>query len=470
MIRIRSWKSAALAAAVVCAMLAGVIEFWRGPDGDPSLVATVERGDLTATLVAGGTLRPVRSRTYRSPVIGRELEILALAAEGTHVDAGALLVRLDTTDLERDRDRVRQELGQAQLDLQVAEGEWDEARAEIQSVTDGEGALTVEEARARLQSTVKKRDRLREEYNQLEPLLARGFMTREELARTAEQLEQAEEDAILAKRRASVVTDLAHPREQRRAAAQLAQKQAQLGHARTRVQDANTRLRLVSELLEACTIRSVGPGLVVYEELLAANPRRKVRVGDRVLASQGLVTIPEVTRMLVEASVSEADVHRVKPGQPAVVRVEAFPDLRLAGAVSRVGTLASSSVARPFEEKRFDLVIELDPSTADLRPEMTARADVVLGTRPDVLLVPVTAVFERAGTFVTYVVGARGLESRVVQLGASNDRMVEVVAGLSEHDRVSLVEPAAGSDTVAAPPTPASPVRSPTAEHASPPR
>ena len=109
--------------------------------------------------------------------------------------------------------------------------------------------------------------------------------------------------------------------------------------------------------------------------------------------------------MLVEASVGEAEVHRVQPGQPATVRVEAFPDLRLTGKVSRVGTLASASATRPFDDKRFDLIIELDPTTTELRPEMTARADIVVGTRKDVLLVPVTAVFEHQGSFVAYVVG-----------------------------------------------------------------
>ncbi len=114
---------------------------------------------------------------------------------------------------------------------------------------------------------------------------------------------------------------------------------------------------------------------------------------------------------------------------------------RLTGHVSRVGALASSSAFRPFDDKRFDLIVELDPTTADLRPEMTVRADVVVGTRENVLLVPVTAVFQRQGRFVVYVVGRTGIEARAVDLGESNDEVVEVAAGLQEMERVSLVEP-----------------------------
>jgi multidrug efflux pump subunit AcrA (membrane-fusion protein) len=160
--------------------------------------------------------------------------------------------------------------------------------------------------------------------------------------------------------------------------------------------------------------------------------------------------------MVVEASVGEAEVHRVSLGQTAVVRVEAYPDLRLTGKVTRVGTLAGTSASRPLDEKRFDLSIALDRTSADLRPEMTVRADIVVGTRESVLLVPVSAVFKRQGTFVTYVVGRAGIERRPVDLGESNGQLVEVVAGLHDGDRVALTEPSTAG-TVAPATAPSTP-------------
>jgi multidrug efflux pump subunit AcrA (membrane-fusion protein) len=437
----------AIAAAALAASVLGAIVLWNGAGAESDLVAAVERGDLTATLTATGSLKPIQSITYRSPVPGREVEIRELAPEGAHVKQGDLIVRLDATELATELDRARQERRQAQIDLQVAEGEWEEARAAMLDVSEGEGALSVEEAQSSLQRVEKKVLRLTDEYSRLRPLLEKGVITRDELARTQDQLEEAEEELALARKRTAVVVQLAHPREQKRASLQLAQRTAQLAHARTRAEETDARVELLIRLIAESTIRARGPGLVVYEELLSALPRRKVRVGDRVHATQGIVTIPEVDRMLVQATVGEAEVHRLQPGQPATVRLEAFPDLHLAGRVSRVGALASASPTRPFDERRFDLMIELDPSDAELRPEMTARADVIVGVRKDVLLLPVTAVFERNGSFTAYVVGRRGLEPRPIELGQSNDRQVEVAAGLREGERVSLAEPpgAAGS-------------------------
>lgn len=440
-----------LVALLVCALVGAA--FWRRAEVDPSLVAVVRRGGLTAQLTATGSLRPIQSLTYRSPLLGRDAEITDLAPEGIRVNEGDLLVRLDTTELQRDVERVQQELRQMQMDLQVAEGEREDAQATLRAVSEGEGALTVEEVRTRFQLAQKRVDRLRQEYEQLKPLMDKGFITRDELGRTSSELEEAEEELALARKRTDVAVQLTHPREKQRAMVQLAQRESQLLNVRARNQDAQSRLTMLLDLIERCSLYARQPGLVVYEEFLAASPRRKIRIGDRVTSSQGLVTIPEVNRMLVETTVGEAEVHRVRPGQTAIVRLEAFPALRLTGKVIRVGTLASSAIDRPLEDKRFDLVVELDAATAELRPEMTARADIIVGTRDNVLLIPVNAVFEQQGGFVAHVLGLTGIEARPVDLGESNDQWVEVVAGLREGERLVLSDP--GGAAAAAPTQPA---------------
>jgi HlyD family secretion protein len=428
-----------LAVAIV-AMLAAGAALWRRTSAGGEMSALVRRGTLGAKLTATGVLRPVQSITYRSPLGGREAEITFLVAEGTRVNEGDLLVRIDTTDLQRELERAVQERRQAQVDLQVAEIERQEGQTAVDSLAEGEGALTVEETRTRLQLAEKKVARLQEEHDTLKPLLEKGFITRDELRRTADELEQASEDLALARRRAEILIERTHPRDRQRAELQLAQKNAQRENVRARLVESEARLKLLESQVENSSIYARRPGLVVHEEFLAASPRRKVRMGDRVTGSQGLVTIPEVDRMLVEASVSEADVHRLQAGMRATVFLEAFPGLRLTGQVTRVGTLARTSVERPLDDKRFDLIVELDPARNDLRPEMTARADVSLGERSNVLLIPVNAVFERDSVTVAHVLRPLGAETRAIQLGESDDAVVEVVAGLEEGERVALTD------------------------------
>ena len=137
--------------------------------------------------------------------------------------------------------------------------------------------------------------------------------------------------------------------------------------------------------------------------------------------------------------------HRVRAGMVVRVALEAFPDVRLSGRVKSIGTLAREPGGGGDDSKRFDLLVELDPSEADLRPEMTARVDIVIAERDDVLLLPVNAVFEAEGATVVVRLGTLGSEVRRVELGASNDRFVEVLSGLAEHDGVVLAAP--GSDS-----------------------
>ena len=127
--------------AVVSAV--GASLYWVGAGADDGMVVAVTRGSLEARLTSSGTLKPLQSITYRSPIPGRDVEVRDLAPEGSRVQAGDVVVRLDTTDLELELARARQELRQAQMDLQVAEGEYEDAGAELKTVSDEIGRAHV---------------------------------------------------------------------------------------------------------------------------------------------------------------------------------------------------------------------------------------------------------------------------------------------------------------------------------------
>jgi HlyD family secretion protein len=410
----------------------------RDTPRDERARTTVRRGSLVVRLVESGTLRAADSTTYRSPIDGRETEITFLAPEGTRVQAGDLLIRLDPTALQLDLDRANQALRQADLDVKLATAQSEDAAAAVSAVTDGEGALGLEEARNGLDLAERKATRLREEYAALTPLLERGFITRDELNRTGFALEQAEADLRLAHKRHDILVNRSHPREEQKARLQAAEREAQRLNAIERLSDARLRVTGLQALIAVCDIRARRPGLVVYEENVTTAPRRKIRVGDRVTPSQGLVTIPDLSRMLVESSVREADVHNVHPGQGAEIGLDAFPGRRLSARVLSVGTLAQPSVDRAFDEKRFAVTLALDSDDADLRPEMTARVDLLVEHKESALLLPVNAVQERAGVLIVEVVHSWGIETRPVEVGASSDIDIEVTRGLSDGEQVLL--------------------------------
>ena len=105
-----------------------------------------------------------------------------------------------------------------------------------------------------------------------------------------------------------------------------------------------------------------------------------------------------------------------------------------------VGSLAHAQIERPWEDKRFDLVVEIDRNDVQLRPDMTARLDVHIDEARDALMLPVSAVFKRGASSVVHVTKRWSVETVAVRLGRSNGTVVEILSGVNEGDRVRLTD------------------------------
>ena len=104
---------------------------------EPPLVATVRRGTLTARLTTSGSLRPVQSITYRSPLAGREAEIIDLAPEGHACQRRGSAGARSTPPSCSATSSASAGAAAAEMDLQVAEGERQEADGRGDAVSRG---------------------------------------------------------------------------------------------------------------------------------------------------------------------------------------------------------------------------------------------------------------------------------------------------------------------------------------------
>ena len=243
---------------VIASVLVLSVWPWASTGDGPSV--TVRRGALVEYLSEQGTLRPAQSLVYRSPLNGREAEVVFLAPEGVRVGEGDLLVRLETSELEDELERAKQTLRQTRVDLQVSELERLTAAASLASIVDGEGALNVDESQTNLRLVERRVERLRGEYESLVPLLERGFITREELGRSEVALEAAEAELNLTRRRMRVLRERTLPLDTQRAELQLAQRRAQEENVRQRVAEAERRVVAFGMLVEGVASTRDDPG------------------------------------------------------------------------------------------------------------------------------------------------------------------------------------------------------------------
>jgi len=190
--------------------------------------------------------------------------------------------------------------------------------------------------------------------------------------------------------------------------------------------------RLTSQL-EKCTVIAPRDGLVIYANDRNRDRETEIRAGARVSEGKTILRLPDLGKMRVDVEVHEAKVDKVRVGMAAVVRIQ---DREFPGEVTAVANRPESSWYSTI--KKYLVQVRIDAHTEDLRPGFTAEAEIIVADLPDVIAVPVVAVFEEEGRFVCAVRRGEGVVRREVTLGQGNDRLVEIVSGLEEGEVVLL--------------------------------
>ncbi|MFO1513840.1 MAG: efflux RND transporter periplasmic adaptor subunit [Verrucomicrobiota bacterium] len=176
---------------------------------------------------------------------------------------------------------------------------------------------------------------------------------------------------------------------------------------------------------------------------------RPVSVGQAVSGSGGfnsgteVLTIANLTDMIINAHINQADVARLSPKQEVDVQVEAVAGLKMVGKVERIAPQATIK----NNIKGFAVRILLQNVDPRVRPGMTANIQIPVAAAEDVVAVPLAAIFteRNPGTQQTeryvYVAKHERFERRPVQIGVSDYFYAEVTKGLSSGEVVSLEQP-----------------------------
>ena len=439
---------------------------------------TVKEGPFQVTIVEAGTLQALRSVTYASTIQSNQAKIVALTPEGKMVQKGDLLILFDAAPFEEEIRRSQAQLAQSEADLSKADQDLklqgiqnqveiaaarqkvERSDLELRDVQEGKGRVKEEEAVAAVANAERELRKAEGALEDLKPLLAEGFITKQELERAEQTVDKAREDVKLAVRRRDSLVGFGRPLEVSQArseamltkeslrqleaavAFRLEQKKAAISAAESRIQEAKSKLALAEQQLARTEVRADVPGIVVYREVFFGSEQRKPQVGDQVWANQPLLILPDVSRMVVETKVRETDIHKVERNQNVVVRVQAYPDLKLGGKVTLVGTLAQEEKERRGT-KFFGITVQINESDPRLRPGMTARVEIQVEERQKALFVPLEAVFDKDGRKVCHLLERSGFVARDVVLGPSSADFVVIEKGLRKGDRVALRDPEA---------------------------
>jgi multidrug efflux pump subunit AcrA (membrane-fusion protein) len=155
-------------------------------------------------------------------------------------------------------------------------------------------------------------------------------------------------------------------------------------------------------------------------------------VGDTVAAGQSIGTVIDNSGYHIDLQVDELSIAAVANDQDAHITLDAFPDDELAGHVSRIAAIGTSTQGLVT----YQVTVALDPTDLMVRPFMTASVDIVTARKEDALTVSNRALRRDAnGKYVEIV--KNGVTSKAyVETGLSNSDITEIVSGLEAGDQV----------------------------------
>lgn len=203
--------------------------------------------------------------------------------------------------------------------------------------------------------------------------------------------------------------------------AQVAKARAALDNLEVQLRYATVRATLAGRVLD-----------VPVEEGNAVSPVTAVTGGTLLLS------LAATDRLHLEGLVDENEVARVAVGQPARIRTEAYAGRTFEGRVRKISPVGD----RVQNVTYFEVEVEVtDPDAELLRPRMSGDAEIVAEVIDEALVIPEAALrYAGEEIYVDAVSNGapRATERRPVEIGVVDGDLVQILAGLSAGERVTL--------------------------------
>lgn len=373
----------------------------------PIKTATVTQGALESRLRVSGVTAAVNYMNVSAPRLfgpeaGRPLVLLTLPPTGTMVKKGQTIVVIDGQSLQDHADDVNSTVVQAEADIKKRRAEQAVEMENLQQ--------NVRVAKAEL-------DKLRVDARASE---VRTVVDQELIKLAVEEADAAHKELVEQLRLKKISQDaemriLNYTRER---------------HARHRDRHQKDVYRY--------KITAPMDGMFVVQNLFRGGEFVPISEGDQVWPGQQLAKVVDPSSMQVEGTINQAEIGRIRIGEPAEIGVDAFPGLTLKGRVFSIGALAVSGVLQQAYLRTIPVRIMIDEIDPRVIPDLSASADVLVGKTENATMVPMGAVRDENGKQFVYVKDGSKYVKREIKIATRNDLTASVESGLSAGDEVAL--------------------------------
>lgn len=440
----------------------------------------VKRGPLTISVMESGTIKARDQEILKSEVEGR-VSILYIIDEGTRVKKGELLVELDgSTLVDRKIDqeirvqnteatfiRARENLAVAKnrskSDVDKAKLKFEFAKQDLEKYIKGEYPNELKKAESNIQLAKERVARSEEKLKWSKRLFSEKFISQTELQTDQLAANKDKVDLEIAENNLSLLEDYTKKRRiaqlesdvnQRRVDLEIAEREAisdvvqaevDLRAKESEHKRQTSKLEKLEEQIVKTKIYAPGEGLVIYAT--SAKPgwrgnEEPLDEGREVREREELIYLPTTSSSKVEVGIHETSLDKVRIGLPAKITVDALDGKEFSGKVAKIAPLPDAQRRWMNPDLQvYNAEIYLDSSDDSLRTGMTCMAEIIIERYNDTLYIPIQAVIKVDGKPTVYVLNGDKPEPVTIETGLDNNRMIRVISGLDEGQKVLLTPP-----------------------------
>lgn len=416
------------------------------------------------------------------PKAWTELTVLEAVSHGTRVKKGDVLVKLDLEKLKEQVDDLEQDRPATVLGLELASADLEnleqttnprlEATRRAKRVADEDLAYYEKSGRAQkeksaeynIKNAEQRLEGAQEEMKQLEKMYKADDLTEDTEEIILKRQKFAVESAVYSLEVTKQSTDwtmkTSIPREQETLRAQkrdqefalalaeqtlprtLAKKRYDVEKLKRDQRKSDKRLADLKKDLESLSVRSPIDGVVYYGACEAGKWPTGAVVGKKLLPTGKLtpnevfMTVVKPEKLMLRAVVQEAELAHFKVGWEGKASPVAAPDKKVAVKLEELG-------AFPLPAGGFEAKLSVSKvGSAWIVPGMNCKVSLEDSQKGEPLEAPKEAVFADGKKHFVYVVkSGNSPEKRVVKTGAAEGKMVQILEGLAEGEKILLSQP-----------------------------
>ncbi|MBI2481172.1 MAG: hypothetical protein HYV60_21800 [Planctomycetia bacterium] len=303
------WKRGILAVLAVVIAIAIVAPFMTTAlspaESRPKLTHTIKRSDLSVTVTADGTLESSNNQEIKCKVKGGST-VLWVIENGTEVNPGDELIRLDASSIEDDISQKQISYETALAAKVISESDVAVAKTNITEYLES----TYEEARNTIENEIFVAEQGLKQaqlsYESTKRLVARGLITSLQLEGDQFAVDSARKVLELAKRRLHALEKFTKEKNVQELEGALKAAEAKLASDTAALDLETVRWERAKKQLENCVIQATSSGLVIYPVAEQWREVPAMEEGAAVREQQTLLIIPDLTTMQVKVGIHES--------------------------------------------------------------------------------------------------------------------------------------------------------------------